>query len=315
MVMPWKALEISIKMEYRIWHLGFPDYETNLQYKDAGGVLILLLNDDGSIQSHKWLDKFIFSSLQRDDRFGHSISYLGDINQDGYPEIAVSAPRHEVANRLYGAVWIISLLPDGSPYFYRKIENRYIQTPNKYWAFGWALESVPDLDGDGVAELLVGTPHGTFDLEPVTGNVSVLFLNPTLDVKNFSNINFYESNLGRESVSSDSHFGESIAYLGDLNRDGHPEIAIGASLDEFMSEQQGRIWCLSLDQNGEAEVFVDLPANVFGKWVSLDPFERFGQQLCGAIDLDGDGVSELIASARKPGGRELYLFYLVYSNN
>ncbi|MCB0662698.1 MAG: FG-GAP repeat protein, partial [Saprospiraceae bacterium] len=85
--------------------LGFPDYETNLQYKDAGGVLILLMAADGAIKGHNWLDKTDFPSLQRDDRFGHAITALGDINQDGYQEIAISAPRHEVAEQYYGAVW------------------------------------------------------------------------------------------------------------------------------------------------------------------------------------------------------------------
>lgn len=283
--------------------LGFPDYETNLQYKDAGGVLILLMDIDGSIKSHSWLDRTYFPSLQRDDRFGHSICALGDINQDGYTEIAISAPRHEVAHQFFGAVWIVSLLPNGTPYFYKKVENRYSQTANKYWAFGWSLESIPDMNGDGTPELLVGSPHGTYDLEPVVGNISLLFLNEALTVKDFKNINFYESDLARDNVSDDSHFGESIAYLGDLDGDGRPEIAVGGSLDEKMSEQHGRVWCLSLAANGEADLFFDLQANSLGKWLQLDPFERFGQQLCGAMDLNGDGQTELLAAARKPGGR------------
>ena len=47
--------------------LGFPDYETNLQYKDAGGVLILLMEPNGSIKDHNWLDRTQFPSLKRDD--------------------------------------------------------------------------------------------------------------------------------------------------------------------------------------------------------------------------------------------------------
>ncbi|MEZ4980079.1 MAG: T9SS type A sorting domain-containing protein [Saprospiraceae bacterium] len=283
--------------------VGFPDYENSIHGKDAGGVMVLLMKRDGGILSHSFISDEEIPELKRDDRFGHAIASIGDLDGDQIPEFAISAPRHQTNQMdFHGSVWILSLRQDGSLKKSVEIPNTYSVTGTKYWAFGWALESIPDLNNDGIKELMVGTPHGQFDTEEKLGNVSILFLNEGFGVSNYNNINFYEGGLPLETVSNDSHFGEAIALLGDLEGDGSIEVAIGSSLDEMQGIQKGRIWILSLDAFGTTKSYSQIKADDLKEWSSFEDYERLGANLAALGDLDGDGKADLLASSRKPGG-------------
>jgi hypothetical protein len=283
--------------------MGFPDFENNIHGKDAGGVLILLMKRDGGILSHSFISDENIPELKRDNRFGHSIAALGDLDGDQIPEFAISAPRHQTNQiNFHGSVWIISLYQDGNLKKKVEIPNIYSSTGTKYWAFGWAMESLPDMNNDGIKELMVGTPHGQFDMEDQLGNVSILFLNENWGVSDYQNINFYEGGLPFGTCSNDSHFGEAIAVLGDLENDGTIEVAISSSLDEKHAIQKGRIWILSLDQSGLVTSYSQIMADDLKTWSIYEDYERLGANLAAFGDLDGDGKPELLASSRKPGG-------------
>ncbi|XP_064106729.1 integrin alpha-V-like isoform X2 [Macrobrachium nipponense] len=95
-----------------------------------------------------------YDGPQEFSRFGASVACLGDLNKDGYQDIAVGAPQQ--ANG--GAVFIYSGSKEGlKPQPSQVIHGADVK-PHMV-GFGYSLASGHDLDGNGYPDLLVGSPQ------------------------------------------------------------------------------------------------------------------------------------------------------------
>uniref|UniRef100_A0A182NA97 Uncharacterized protein n=1 Tax=Anopheles dirus TaxID=7168 RepID=A0A182NA97_9DIPT len=88
-------------------------------------------------------------------RFGTSLGKIGDINMDGYNDIAVGAPFED-----NGAVYIFLGSVNG---LQSKPSQRLTAPPNELLSpqsmFGFALSRGSDIDSNGYNDLAVGSPH------------------------------------------------------------------------------------------------------------------------------------------------------------
>ena len=87
-------------------------------------------------------------------RFGLSVASLGDINKDGFDDIAVGAPYDGTSSR--GAVYILlgsksGIDPEFAQVIYAEdIQGRGLRT------FGWSLSGGLDMDENNYNDLLIG---------------------------------------------------------------------------------------------------------------------------------------------------------------
>lgn len=85
-------------------------------------------------------------------RFGETISSLGDIDDDGYPDIAIGAPQEE---ELKGAVYIYNGRRDGISHTHsQRITGSTLG--NDLSMFGQSLTGGIDVDGNGYQDVAVG---------------------------------------------------------------------------------------------------------------------------------------------------------------
>ncbi len=84
----------------------------NGYYANIGAVWVLFLNSNGTVKSHYKIsgsqDDFN-GILNENDNFGHSVSNIGDLDQDGVTDIAVGAIYDN-----YGSIWILFLNSNGT---------------------------------------------------------------------------------------------------------------------------------------------------------------------------------------------------------
>jgi FG-GAP repeat/FG-GAP-like repeat len=152
---------------------------------------------------------------------------------------------------------------------------------------------LPDIDGDGHADLVVGAPHVVLNGKPDAG---VVYVFSGADGQGIRAI-------AGPGPQPNQRFGASVALLGDVDGDGHPEVAVGAP----GAVTSGR------PESGSVSIVSPARGRVLAVWRGVDG-EQLGAAVAAAGDLDGDGKIDLAVGApeahpgdRENAGRVLYL--------
>ena len=88
------------------------------------------------------------------DWFGWSVAGIGDIDGDGYDDIAVGGPGDDSPGDKQGAVWVYF----GSPNFNGAEVQKFAGEVGGD-RFGWSVSRAGDMNRDGIADFVVGAPY------------------------------------------------------------------------------------------------------------------------------------------------------------
>lgn len=225
-----------------------------------------------------------------------AITEMDDWNNDQFLDFAVGAPfsNYNPANGVgsegfgenpTGMVYVLSPNAEGNP---ASVALAAIEG-SAYSFVGMELATIPDIDGGGLSDLVVGVPG--------SGAVHV-YLSETLAAGGtFSLGDRYTR------ISGSGTFGVDISTIGDINGDGYAELAAG-----------GSAWSTYIDTNDNAWVGVWDGAAIAngGVLTSGDALytiesggsSSLGGETIGGMDLDGDGIPDfIVASAVSSTGK------------
>ncbi len=137
------------------------------------------------------------------ERFGFAIADAGDVNADGVHDLVVGAPQYG-SGAGYARV-----------YWSGAAAGHLLVSPHAgVLAFGAAVGSPGDLDGDGSSELIVGAP----DSGPAAvGRTEIFDGNSGVHVSGFT------------TGAAGANSGSSVFSAGDANLDGVPDFGIGSA--------------------------------------------------------------------------------------
>ena len=110
----------------------------------AQGGSALVISGDGRRVLHT-----LHGDTNSDD-FGFSVAAIGDVDGDGIDDIAVGDPADFANGAFAGTVWVFSSASGA-------VLDRLHGEPDDF--FGYALDSLSDLDADGLVDLVVGAPQ------------------------------------------------------------------------------------------------------------------------------------------------------------
>ena len=97
-------------------------------------------------------------TLSNSDKFGVSVTSIGDLNNDGVTDLAVGAHQDDNGGDNQGAVHIMFMNSDGSVDSTVEINDSTTNGPtlSSRDQFGVSVTSIGDLNNDGVTDLAVG---------------------------------------------------------------------------------------------------------------------------------------------------------------
>ena len=160
-------------------------------------------------------------------QFGFDVASAGDVNRDGFSDVAVSARYYTDGETEEGRVYVFH----GNAMGLSSTPSWTTESNQAGANLGWSLSGAGDVNGDGYSDLVVGAPF--FDAgDGSVGRVSV----------------YHGSASGLEltpawtsdGTQEDARYGFSVAGAGDVNRDGFSDILIGQSLYENGNTGEGR---------------------------------------------------------------------------
>jgi hypothetical protein len=267
-----------------------------------GATYVLFMATDGTVREYQKIASGIGGgpSLADFDQFGSAIASLGDLDGDGVNDIAVGAVGDGTGSGLgssHGAIHVLFMNADGTVKGSQKIANGVGGGPTlaNFDKFGSAITAMGDMDGDGLTDIAVGA-YGDDTGGPIHANfgaVYVLFLNADGTAKSYQKIGHGVG--GGTIIYYGTHFGRSLASIGDLNGDGVTDLAVGAPERDTSFGSAGSVHVLLMNRNGTAQSSHLISYGAGG--IQLRDDDAFGSSVVSLGDLDADGVTEIAVGA------------------
>jgi hypothetical protein len=263
-----------------------------------GSVYLHRMNTDGTVRE---TTSFSISS----PNFGTDVATIGDLNSDGVVDLVVGS---NVADGGNGAVFIVFLNSDGSMQSNVKIGTNLNGGPplTDDNIFGGSVAAIGDVDGDSIPDIAVGAY-----LRGGTGSTFVIQMNSDGTAKSYTEIRNGEGGLAAGTLSNGDAFGYRVEGLGDLNKDGVPDIAVQSPGDDG----RGSVHVLFLNNDGSVNSSTKLASGINGVPV-IATGANFGRGIGVLDDLDGNGVRDLAIGSfgDDTGGNDRGAAYIFFMN-
>ncbi|XP_064341020.1 integrin alpha-4 isoform X3 [Camelus dromedarius] len=118
--------------------------------REEGRVFVYINSGSGAVMNE--METELIGSDKYAARFGESIVSLGDIDNDGFEDVAVGAPQED---DLRGAIYIYNGRAEGiAPAFSQRIEG--LQISKSLSMFGQSISGQIDADNNGYVDIAVG---------------------------------------------------------------------------------------------------------------------------------------------------------------
>ncbi len=217
---------------------------------------------------------------------GSRLAGVGDVDGDGHDDLLLGSPNNAAQGEKAGAAYLLlgQAEPSGGDLADRAI--RYLGESEDD-RFGYSAAGAGDVDGDGLADWIVGAVSS--DAAGQRAGEALLFLGTGHPGPGGSTT----AAARLQGEAEDDHAGWSVAGLGDLDGDGFDDVAVGAVRESTNQEWSGAAYVVLGGESWDTRSLAEADAVYHG--VAYRDYA--GRRLSGGGDLDGDGLDDVAVTS------------------
>ncbi|MCP4362237.1 MAG: hypothetical protein GY796_29880 [Chloroflexi bacterium] len=224
----------------------------------------------------------------------YSLSGAGDVNNDGYDDFLIGAPKSNENGLQVGQVYLILGQATGWTFNTSlSLADASFLSANAGDLIGMAVSGAGDVNNDGFDDILIDAWGNNAETGQVylflggAGGWAMDTLLPQADAS-FVGENEYD------------RAGHALSALGDLNGDGFDDFAIGSPGNDDGGSNAGKVYVI-LGQGSGWTMGASL-ADAYAAYWGEAPHDRAGNAIAGVLDATGSGSVSLLVGA--PGNDE-----------
>ena len=267
---------------------GYDAGETN-----EGAAFVFLGSASGIADGSPATAAAQLESNQVDAYLGGSVAGAGDVNGDGYADVIVSAEVYDAGQMDEGAAFVFlgsaAGIGDGSP----ATAAAQLEADQASSWFGLSVAGAGDVNGDGYADVIVGSRQ--YDAGEEDEGAAFVFLGSAAGIADGSPPT---AAARLESDQAYSEFGFRVAGAGDVNGDGYADVMVGAYFYANGEHNEGAAFVFLGSASGVAD---GSPATAAAQIEANQVNAILGDSVAGAGDVNGDGYADVIVGAPNYG--------------
>ncbi len=235
---------------------------------------------------------FRIDGVDANDYTGASVAGVGDVNADGLEDIAVGVPGYGAAED--GQLWVFFGQSTYTAALTSADVDTKVTSASTAGYLGISTGPAGDVNGDGVADFIVGASRADADGRVDSGESFVVLGDPSLfpvyDRGHFNG----STGFRLDGLYASDRSGFSVWSAGDVNGDGYGDVVIGAP-GTTVAGLAGRAFVVFGGPNMPAALdLLSLDGTNGFRVDGLNVGDYLGYSVCGAGDVNGDGLDDVL---------------------
>ena len=219
----------------------------------------------------------------------YNVAGAGDVNGDGYADVIIGARRYDDGPDYAGAAFIFHGGPSGIVSGNPAMADTTLQSDQEAGNFGRSVASAGDVNGDGFADVIVGTWQ--YDAPLNNEGAAFVFHGSPMGIATGGPAT---ANTILQSNVAEASMGFSAEGAGDVNGDGFADVVVGARGFDDDFEQEGAAFVFN---GGPSGIPSGDPTTASSVITADQGGTQFGVGVAGAGDVNGDGYADVVIGA------------------